>query len=109
MFPGINPKQMKMAMKKMGLKQEELDATEVIIKCKDKQLRVLNPEVTKIEAGGQESFQIVGEVQEEGIEKFSEDDIKTVVEQTECTEEEAVTALEETGDLAEAILKLRKD
>ena len=107
MFPGIDPRQMKMAMKKLGLKQEDIDAEEVIIKCRDKQLRIVNPQVTKIEAGGQETIQITGEITEEPIEKFNEDDIKTVMEQTGCNEEEAKNALEETGDLAEAILKLK--
>ena len=109
MFPGIDPRQMKMAMKKLGLKQEDIDAEEVIIKCRDKQLRITNPQVTKIEVGGQETIQVIGEINEEPIEKFNDDDIKTVMEQTGCNEKEAKTALEETGDLAEAILKLKNN
>jgi len=109
MIPGINPKQMKMAMKKMGVKQEEIEAEEVIIRGKDRQLRILNPQVMKVNMMGQESFQITGDVEEESLEKFSEDDIKMVMEQSDCSEDEAKGALEETGDLAEAILKLKKD
>lgn len=109
MIPGINPKMMKEAMRKLGMKQEEIDAEEVIIKCKEKQIRFVNPQVSKINAMGQETFQIVGEYSEEGIEGFNEDDIKTVVEQTGCTHEEAKSALEEEGDLAKAIMKLKKD
>ncbi len=37
---------------------------------------------------------------------FSEKDIKTIMEKTGCTKEQALDALEETGDLAGAILKL---
>src|SRR3989344_7292524 len=109
MIPGINPKMMKQAMKKLGMKQEEIDAEEVVIKCKDKQIRFVNPEVSKINAMGQETFQIIGDYNEEEIEGFNEDDIKTVVEQTGCTHDEAKSALEEEGDLAKAIMKLKKD
>ena len=38
--------------------------------------------------------------------KFSEEDVKTVMEQTGHPEDTVRQALEETGDLAEAILKL---
>lgn len=109
MIPGMNPKLMKQAMKKMGVKQEEIEAQEVIIKCSNKQIRVLNPQVVKINMMGQESLQITGDLQEEELGTFSKEDIKTVMEQTSCTEEEAVKALNEKGDLAEAILYLKKD
>ncbi len=36
MIPGLNSKDMMKAMKKLGVKQEDLEATEVIIKCQDK-------------------------------------------------------------------------
>jgi NACalpha-BTF3-like transcription factor len=55
---------------------------------------------------GQESFQITGDVSESEENDFSDDDIKVVMEKTNCSEDEAKSALEETGDLAEAILKL---
>ena len=109
MFPNINPKQMQAAMKKMGMKQEEIDANEVIIVCSDKKLIISNPQVSKIIAMGQESIQVIGDIVEEPLEKFSKEDIKTVIEQTQCTEEEARKALDETNDLAEAILKLKKE
>ncbi len=108
MFPGINPKQMKMAMKKMGMSQEDIDAREVIIICDDKKLVIHNPQVSKIKVMGQETLQIVGEMEEQPLERFSQDDVKTVMEQANCTEKEARKALEETNDLAEAILKVKK-
>jgi len=108
MFPGINPHQMKMAMKKFGMKQEDIDAEEVIIKCRDKQLRIRNPKVSKIVAMGQETIQIMGEIHEESLEKFTEEDIRTVMKQTGCSKNDAKIALEKTGDLAEAILTLMK-
>lgn len=100
---------MQKAMKQLGIKQEEIDAEEVVIKCKDKAIYVLNPQVSRIHMAGQESFQISGKIMEEEISRFSKDDVQTVMEQTDCSEKEAKGALEETGDLAEAILKLKKD
>ena len=56
---------------------------------------------------GQKTLQITGDITEES--NISEEDIKTVSDQAEASEEEAKKALEETsGDLAEAILKLKK-
>ncbi len=109
MLPGINDKQMRMAMKKMGIQQEDIDARDVIITCSDKRIRVLHPSVVKMKMMGQETLQITGEFEEEPLEKFTKDDIKTVMEQTGCSEDDALDALEKTGDLAEAILSLKKD
>ena len=109
MFPGINDKQMRMAMKKMGVQQEEIPAQEVVITCPDKKIRVLHPNVVKVKMMGQETLQITGEFEEEALEQFTKDDIKTVMEQTGCSEDEALKALEKTGDLAEAILSLQND
>lgn len=98
---------MKMAMKKMGIKQEELDAVEVIIKLKDKELVFRNPNVSKVDAMGQETYSIIGVPEERSLEKFSSDDVKMIVEQTGCSEDEAKKSLEKTGDIAEAILSLK--
>ena len=107
MFPGINPRQMQQMMKKMGIKQIDIDAEEVIIKCKDKKIIISNPSVQKVDMMGQKSFQISGEESEEELEEHSEDDIQTVINQANCTEEEAKQALKDTeGNIAEAILLL---
>ena len=104
----MNPKLLKQAMKRMGVKQEEIDAKEVIIKCEDKDLVIRNPKVSKVNVMGQESLQVVGEIEEVKAEKFSENDVKVVVEKAECSEEEAKNALEKAdGDLAAAILSLQ--
>lgn len=106
MIPGMNPKQMQKAMRRLGIKQEEITAKEVIIKCPDKNIIISNPQVTKVNMAGQETFQIIGDISESS--GISEDDIKTVIEQTNCTEEQAKNALEENkGDLAAAILSLK--
>ena len=53
---------------------------------------------------GQETLQITGKIEE----LINEDDIKTVMEQAECSKEEAVKALKDNnGDLAAAILSLK--
>ena len=61
---------------------------------------------------GQENFQISGEIQEREISTtpdISEEDIQTVMEQTNTDKETAQKAIEESeGDLAEAIISLTK-
>lgn len=109
MFPKINPKQIEKAMKQMGVKQEEIDATEVTIKTHDKELVIRNPHVTKVNMMGQESLQITGSIEERELKSYKEEDVKTVVEQAGCSEKEAKEALEKSkGDLAEAILSLKQ-
>ena len=104
MFPGLNPKNMEKMMKQMGIKQEDIDADEVIIKSSSGNLVIKNPKVTKINMQGNETFQISGEVHEE----MNEDDIKTIMDQTKCSKKEAEEALiESNGDLAEAIMSLK--
>ena len=106
MLPGINPKQMAQAMKKLGIKQEEIEAYEVIIKTNDKNLVIKNPQVIKINMGGEQSLQITGEINEEQI--ISEDDVNTVAEQANVNKDTARNALEKNnGNLAEAIMDLQ--
>ena len=106
MFGSLNPKKMQAAMKQLGMSQEEISASRVTIEKSDNNKIIIeNPSVVKLKIQGQESFQISGEVKEEQI--ISEGDIKTVLEKTNASKEEARKALENAGgDLAEAILKL---
>lgn len=111
MFPGMNPREMQKAMKKLGIRQEEIDAELVIIKTSDKDLVIKNPHVSKVDMMGQETFQIVGDVAEvdkDAGTEINEDDLGTVMEQAGCSKERALEALEESrGNLAEAILRLQ--
>lgn len=113
MFPGLNPRQMQQMMQKMGIRQVEIPATEVIIKTKDKDLIISHPQVSKVNLMGQETFQIVGEAHEQApssLPEFSPEDIQTIIDQAHCSEKAARQALQESqGDLAQAILKLKKD
>jgi nascent polypeptide-associated complex subunit alpha len=103
---GLNPKKMQSMMSKMGISQNEIDASKVIIEKNDgSKLIIENPSVTKMNIQGNEMFQVTGEAKEEGT-GISEEDIKTVMEKANCTEEQAKEALEKTGDLAEAIMEL---
>ena len=112
MLPNMDPRAMAAAMKKLGIKQVEIPATEVIIKTSGKNLVIKEPNVVKINMMGQDSFQITGAITEEeqtAESQISEDDINTVVEHTACSKEEAEEVLSSTnGDIAEAILKLKK-
>ncbi|MFH1311021.1 MAG: nascent polypeptide-associated complex protein [Nanoarchaeota archaeon] len=108
---GLNPKKMQEMMKKIGMDQEEISASRVIIEKQDgEKIFIENPSVTKIKIQGQESFQIAGDISKEteNIEgSFSELDVKTVIDKTGSTKKQAVLALENSrGDLAEAILRL---
>jgi|WetSurMetagenome_2_1015567.scaffolds.fasta_scaffold405059_2 nascent polypeptide-associated complex subunit alpha len=106
MFGGIDPKKIQAMMKQMGIKQDSLEASRVIIECEDKNIIIENPQILKVQMQGQEQFQISGDIseQEKGI---SEADISQVMEKTGKSKIEAEKALEESnGDLAEAILSL---
>lgn len=111
MLPGMNPRQMKQAMKKMGMDQIDIDdALAVIIRTKKEDIIIRNPSVSKINMMGQWSYQISGEEEHRSIEQeieISEEDIKTVMEQVNCSKEEAEKSIKENkGDLAAAIISL---
>ena len=108
MFPGMDPKKMKAVMKQMGIAQEDIEASRVIIeKTDDSKIIIENPSVTKVKMQGQETFQIAGEITEQDA-GVSEEDVQTIVEKTGVDEAKARATLEQTGDLAEAILGLSK-
>lgn len=111
MFPGINPRQLDQAMKKMGVKQEEIPASEVIIKSEGKDIVISTPKVVKVNMMGNESFQITGNIEERAAEvEISEEDVKTVADQAGVSNDQAREAINAAnGDLAEAIMKLKKD
>lgn len=100
---------MQKMMKQMGIKQEEIPATEVIIKTAEKDIIITNPQVAKVNAMGQETFQISGEIHErENTKEIPKEDIETVSSQANVTKEQAKKALKDTeGDLAQAILDLK--
>ena len=112
MFPGMNSRQAQQMMRKMGINQKEIEAAEVIIKLSDKQLVFSSPQVSHMNMMGQEMYQVVGEPEEvlyESASSITDEDIQTVMQQAEVSEEEAREAIESAnGDLADAIMKLQQ-
>lgn len=110
MFPGLNPKKMQAIMKQMGIAQQDIPAKKVIIEKTDNdagKIIIENPSVTKVKMQGQETFQISGDITENSEPLVnSEEDIKTIMKKTNCSEEQARKTLEKTHDLAESILEL---
>jgi len=95
----------------MGLNMTALEANEVVIKAKDKEIIIEEPEVAVLEVQGQKIFQITGgKITEKSIARriqIPEEDVILVAQQANVSLEEARAALEQTGgDLAQAILLL---
>ncbi len=111
MFPKrIDRRQMERAMRQMGVKMEELEGVrEVVIKLADRELVIPNAQVTRTDMAGQRSYQVSGQEFERKPEfEPSEADVKLVMEQAGVEREAAMQVLKETsGDIAEAILKLK--
>jgi nascent polypeptide-associated complex subunit alpha len=119
---GVNPRQVKQAMKKLGIETEDLeDVQDVVIRTKSKQYVITDASVTIMTAQGQKTYQITGETEilplsqtpaalKAGIPaptQIPEDDIKLVMSQTGASREKAIEALKATdGQPAEAIIKL---
>ncbi len=110
----MNPRDLKRAMKQLGIKMEDLDVVRVVFEMSDgRKLVVEEPQTMIIRAKGQPPMiYVIGEpveVKEEKQSKplFSDEDVKLVAEQAGVSLEEARKALEEAGgDIAAAILKL---
>jgi nascent polypeptide-associated complex subunit alpha len=106
----MNPKQMEKMAKQLGMKMEHIDAEQVIIKLNEGgEIIIDNPQVTKVNMMGQDTFQITGDISEKEEDDISDDDVEMVAEKAGVTEDEARTVLKETNDIAEAILKLKEE
>ncbi|HYM40262.1 MAG TPA: nascent polypeptide-associated complex protein [Thermoplasmata archaeon] len=121
MLPGgrVNPRQMRQAMKRMGIEQEELAGVEeVVIRTADKEYVIRGAAVTAITAQGQKIWQVIGEpivrdradvkkAEVPAASTISEEDVALVAEKAGVSEDEARKALEECGgEPAEAIIRL---
>jgi len=101
-------------MKKMGVNQVDVDATSVVIRCPGKDIVIDNPSVSKVVMMGQTTFQVVGDSrevkrQDEEVVEISDEDIKTVMDQTGVDEDTAFSFIEKAGgDLAEAIMLIEE-
>ncbi len=114
---GMNPRDLQKAMKRFGIRVEELNAVRISVELDDgSKLVVEEPQVMVMRAKGQPPMlYVVGDLKrveeekEEGAVEISDEDIDLVVEQTGASREEARRVLEEVGgDIAEAILRLQQ-
>ncbi len=134
----MNPRKMKQMMKQMGIDVEELDAERVVIETADGDDLVFDgAQVTKMDAQGQETYQIVGSPDavadagaggatavegdeaddpalddaddaDDGDDGIPEEDVKLVAQQAGVSKEAAREALEAAnGEPARAIADLQ--
>jgi len=110
MIPGgMDPKQMQKLMQQMGIKHEQVEVQRVIFEKTDGSRLVFEPaQVVAIIMQGQKSYQVTGDEHEEAGGP-SPEDVELVMQQTGASKEAAEAALQETGDIAEAIVKLKKE
>lgn len=104
-------------MRQMGLgAQEVIEAEEVVIRSRGKEIVITSPQVIKLTIQGETLYQVVGgseKVSEQPTPKVeetqvSEEDVSFVSAQAHVPPEVARAALIETkGDIAKAIMKLR--
>ncbi len=98
-------------MRQFGIKIEELKGVRrVIIEMEGRRIVFDSPSVTIMKAQGMETYQVIGPYKVEEVEegpKFSEEDVKIVMEKAGVSREEAIKALEESGgNPADAIMNL---
>ncbi len=104
----LDPRQMEKMAKQLGMKMETVEAEQVIIKKTDGVIIIDNPQVSRINVMGQDTFQITGDVSEKD-EEDEGDDVEIVAEKAGVSKDEAKRVLDETNDIAEAILKLKEE
>lgn len=106
-MPNIDPKQLEKMARQFGMRVENIEATEVIIKSPKGNIIIKNPNVSKVCMGSTETFQIMGEVVKE--ETISTEDIELIVSKTGVSKEKAEKLLKEAeGDVALAIKRAKK-
>ncbi len=113
---GLNPRKMKKMMEQMGIELEELEVEDVVMTLLGGEKLIFKEvEVTKMEARGQKTYQVVGDPEVEGgdraadnVMRISNEDIEIVMQKSGVDEETARKSIEATeGDLATAIYRLK--
>ena len=119
----MNPRKMRQMMDQMGIDVTEIDAEEVIIRTDDTEYVFHDADVQRMDAQGQQTYQIVGEPDERprGDEDdadadadaddgaVADQDVEIVAQRADVPESEAREALTETGDLAAAVQHLQEE
>ena len=117
---GLNPRKMEQMMRQMGIDVEDIDAEEVIIRTAEHDLVFNDAEVTKMDARGQETYQVIGSPEkveagsaggtgadEDAGSSIPDDDVELVAMRADVSEDDAREALEANdGDLAAAVESL---
>jgi nascent polypeptide-associated complex subunit alpha len=127
---GLDPRKMQQMMDQLGIDIEEIDAEEVVIRTAEEELVFTGPEVQRMDAQGQATYQIIGSPETRprgagesggessdsggsddggagGSASIPDADVEIVAQRTGVTEDVARAALEETdGDLAAAVERL---
>ncbi|MFB6174423.1 MAG: nascent polypeptide-associated complex protein [Candidatus Nanohalobium sp.] len=98
---------MQQMMKQMGVDMDEINADKVEVHIGDEKMVFDNPNLSKIDAQGQEIFQLQGDYRNEEKDTGpEEEDVELVMEKTGASREDAVNALEESDDVAGAVMQL---
>ena len=126
----MNPRKMRQMMDQMGIDLTEIDAEEVIIRTEDVEYVFHDADVQRMDAQGQQTYQVVGEPDErprgeaeleagddadeaepagDDAPDVADQDVEIVAQRADVPESEARTALEETGDLAAAVQRLEEE
>lgn len=124
----MNPRKMQQMMQQMGIDLDELDAESVVISLTSGEELVFDdPDVTRMDARGQQTYQVIGEpetrdaadagqageaddstaAEADAAGDIPDADVELVAQRTGASEDAARAALEETdGDLAAAVSRL---
>ena len=122
----MNPRKMRQMMDQMGIDLTEIDAEEVIIRTEDVEYVFHDADVQRMDAQGQQTYQVVGEPDErprgeaggtdesdaesgDDAPDVADQDVEIVAQRADVPESEARAALEETGDLAAAVQRLEEE
>ncbi|WP_423745947.1 nascent polypeptide-associated complex protein (plasmid) [Haladaptatus sp. SPP-AMP-3] len=122
---GLDPRKMQQMMKQMGIEVDDIEAEEVVIRTTDgEELVFSDPDVTRMDARGQHTYQVVGDAEtreasgssdagsseestEESASAIPDADVEIVAQRAGVSEDEAREALDaENGDLAAAVERL---
>ena len=113
---GLDPSKMQQMMKQMGIDIEDIDAEEVVIRTANEELVFTDAEVQRMDAQGQQTYNVVGEpetrerageLDDGGDDGIPREDIQMVADAAGVSAAQAREALEAAdGRPADAIDRL---
>ncbi|PSQ34850.1 nascent polypeptide-associated complex protein [Halobacteriales archaeon SW_10_66_29] len=118
---GLDPRKMQQMMEQMGIDIDEIDAEEVIIRTAEEDLVFTDADVQRMDAQGQETYNVVGspehrpsgeggsaggdtveaedDASDDGDDGIPQEDVEMVAEQAGVSEAKAREALEATDGM----------